>query len=78
MMGRGKKEVYQMAQVTKDMTIAQVLDMDENTAPIFLEFGMHCLGCPVSRGETLEEAAAVHGIQADTLVESLNQYLAGK
>lgn len=67
-----------MAQVTKDMTIAQVLDIDENTAPIFLEFGMHCLGCPVSRGETLEEAAAVHGIQADTLVESLNQYLAGK
>lgn len=67
-----------MAQINKEMTIAQVLDIDENTAPIFLEFGMHCLGCPVSRGETLDEAAAVHGINVDDLVESLNQYLAGE
>jgi len=67
-----------MAEVTKDMTIAEVLEVDENTAPIFMEFGMHCLGCPVSRGETVEEAAAAHGIDADELIESLNQYLAGK
>jgi len=67
-----------MAEITKDMTIAQVLEVDEGTAPIFMEYGMHCLGCPVSRGETVEEAAAVHGIDADALIKSLNQQVAGK
>jgi hybrid cluster-associated redox disulfide protein len=64
-----------MAQVTKDMTIAQVLQMDRGTAPIFMRFGMHCLGCPISTGESLEEAAVVHGIDVDELVKALNDYL---
>lgn len=67
-----------MAQVSKDMTIAQVLDIDRGTAPIFMEFGMHCLGCPAATGESIDEASAVHGIDADALVEALNGYLKDK
>jgi len=67
-----------MAEITKDMTIAQVLEVDEGTAPIFLEYGMHCLGCPVSRGETVEEAAAVHGVDTEALIQKLNQHVADK
>ena len=52
--------------------------MDQSTAPYFLEMGMHCLGCPASRGETVEEACAVHGVDADTLVAKLNAHLAGR
>ena len=51
-----------MAQITKDMTIGQILAVDFDVAPILMSMGMHCLGCPASQGETLEEAAAVHGI----------------
>ncbi|NLO81452.1 MAG: DUF1858 domain-containing protein [Clostridiales bacterium] len=64
-----------MAQVTKDMTIAQVLQIDRGTASIFIRHGMHCLGCPISAGESLEEASAVHGIDVDELVKALNDYL---
>lgn len=64
-----------MASITKDMIIGEILDMDETTAPYFLEMGMHCLGCPSARGETLEQACAVHGVNADELVEKLNQHL---
>ncbi len=64
-----------MASVTKDMIIGEILDMDETTAPYFLEMGMHCLGCPSARGETLEQACEVHGVSADELVEKLNQHL---
>ena len=60
----------------KDMIIGEILDMDETTAPYFLEMGMHCLGCPSARGETLEQACAVHGVDADQLVEKINQHLA--
>lgn len=67
-----------MAAVTKDMIIGEILDMDETTAPYFLEMGMHCLGCPSARGETLEQACAVHGVSPDELVEKLNQHLNGK
>jgi hybrid cluster-associated redox disulfide protein len=67
-----------MAQVTKDMTIAQVLQMDPETAPIFMDFGMHCLGCPISSGESVEEAAAVHGIDVEELMQALNDYLKDK
>jgi len=67
-----------MAKVTKDMTIAEVLRIDEGTAPIFMQFGMHCLGCPVSTGESIEQASAVHGINADELVNALNDYLENK
>jgi len=67
-----------MAKVTKDMTIANVLKMDRGTAPIFFNNGMHCLGCPSASGESIEDACAVHGIDADKLVRELNEYLDGK
>ncbi|MBM7582493.1 hybrid cluster-associated redox disulfide protein [Caldicoprobacter guelmensis] len=67
-----------MAQVSKDMTIAQVLQIDRGTVPIFLRFGMHCLGCPISSGETLEEASVAHGINVEELVKALNDYLKDK
>jgi len=63
-----------MAKINKDMTIRQVLDMDVNTAPIFFEMGMHCVGCPSSSGETLEQAAMVHGYEVDVLVGKLNEF----
>ena len=53
-----------MATVTKDTLIGDILDMDRDTAPYFLEMGMHCLGCPSARGESLEEACMVHGVDA--------------
>ncbi len=61
--------------VTKDTIIRDVLNMDEGTAPFFLAIGMHCLGCPASSGESIEQACAVHGVNADELVEKLNNYL---
>ncbi|MBR6107479.1 MAG: DUF1858 domain-containing protein [Oscillospiraceae bacterium] len=63
-------------EITKNSVIGDILDADPSTAPYFLEMGMHCLGCPASRGETLEEACAVHGVSADELVEKLNAHLA--
>lgn len=65
-------------QVTKETIIGDILDADFNVAPFFLEIGMHCLGCPASRGESIEEACAVHGTDADALVEKLNAYFAEK
>lgn len=64
--------------VTKDTVIGEILDMDRTTAPYFLEMGMHCLGCPASRGETVEEACAVHGVSVDAIVARINEYLASK
>ena len=64
-----------MATVTKDTLIGDILDMDRDTAPYFLEMGMHCLGCPSARGESLEEACMVHGTNADELVAKLNAFL---
>ena len=61
-----------MAQVTKEMTIGELLNMNPNVAPILMEIGMHCLGCPASQMETLEEAAMVHGIDSTLLVEKIN------
>ena len=58
--------------VTKDTIIGDILDAAPSTAPFFLEMGMHCLGCPSARGETIEEACMVHGVSADELVEKLN------
>ncbi len=58
--------------------IGDIVDADENTADIFLESGMHCISCPVSRMETVEEAALVHGVDADELVEKLNAYFESK
>ena len=67
-----------MATITKDTIIGDILDIDRTTAPYFLEMGMHCLGCPSSRGETLEQACMVHGVSVDELVEKLNQHIANK
>ena len=64
-----------MAEITKDTIIGDILDLDDSTAPFFLEMGMHCLGCPSARGETLEQACAVHGVDPN---EKLNQHLQGK
>ncbi len=64
--------------VTKESIIGDVLDYDRGTAEFFLAIGMHCLGCPASRGESIEAACAVHGTNADELVEKLNAYFAAK
>ncbi len=64
--------------VTKQSVIGDVLDHDIDTAEFFFEIGMHCLGCPASRGETIEEACAVHGTDADALVEKINKFLADR
>jgi len=65
-----------MAQVTKDMTIGQILQINEGVVPILMQSGMHCLGCPSSQMESLDEACMVHGIDADDLVAQLNTFLA--
>lgn len=58
--------------ITKDTIIGDVLDRYPQTAPLFLGMGMHCLGCPASRGESIAEACMVHGADADKLVQALN------
>ena len=62
-----------MINITKDTIIGDILDVAPQTAPIFLSIGMHCLGCPSSRGETVEEACRVHGVDADELLVELNK-----
>ncbi len=64
--------------VTKQTVIGDVLDYNVDTAEFFFAIGMHCLGCPASRGETIEEACAVHGTDADALVAKINEFLAAK
>ena len=67
-----------MSKINKDMIIAEILDVDRNLASILMASGMHCIGCPASQGESLTEAAAVHGLDADELVKTVNDYLAKK
>ena len=67
-----------MAAITKKTTIGEVLNRNLDTAKFFMEIGMHCLGCPASRGESIEEACAVHGVDCDALIQKLNAHLAGK
>lgn len=62
--------------ITKDMIIGDVLDAHPELAPNFLEMGMHCLGCPSARGESVEQACAVHGVDADEFIAGLNEILA--
>ena len=65
-----------MVQITKETVIGDILDIAPQTAPIFFSIGMHCLGCPSSRGETVEEACMVHGLtdaQMDKLLEIVNE-----
>ena len=64
--------------ITKDMLIGDVLDMDRGAATYFFEIGMHCLGCPASRGETIEQACMVHGHDCDALLLKLNAFFADK
>ena len=64
--------------VTKQSIIGEVLDYDMETARFFFEIGMHCLGCPHSRGESIEDACMVHGTDANALVKKLNDFLQGK
>ena len=59
--------------ITKDTIIGSVLDVAPQAAPLFLAIGMHCLGCPSSRGETVEEACAVHGVDVDKLLAVVNE-----
>ena len=64
-----------MAQITKDTIIMDVLRIDPETAPFFLEIGMHCLGCPSASGESVEQACMVHGVDPDEFVEGINEFL---
>lgn len=74
-----KKEEHKDAkQVTRETIIGDILDMDQTTAPYFMEIGMHCLGCPASRGESIEDACAVHNTDPTELVKKLNEYFAEK
>lgn len=65
-----------MAQVSKDMRIGDLLKVDSNIALLLMRAGMHCIGCPSAQGETLEEAAVVHGLDADALEKQINAFLA--
>lgn len=63
--------------IKKTMTIGKILSIDENLAPILMGFGLHCFGCPMSQAETLEEAAMVHGVDVEVMLEKLNEALQG-
>lgn len=65
-------------EITKDTIIGDILDIAPESAPLFLEIGMHCLGCPSARGESFEMACEVHGVDADELVEKLNALIKNK
>ncbi len=67
-----------MAVITPDMTIGEILRVDEGLIPILLEAGMHCLGCPASQAETLAEACSVHGTNADEIAGKMNSFLANR
>ena len=64
--------------ISKDMTIGELIRTDENIVPILMRAGMHCIGCPSAQGESLEEAAMVHRIDADVLTAQINDFLANK
>ena len=65
-------------QITKESIIGDVLDFNPGTAKFFFEIGMHCLGCPASRGESIADACMVHGTDADALVKKLNEFLSAQ
>lgn len=64
-----------MQEVTKDMKISEVLQLDKGIVPILMDAGLHCLGCPSAQLETLEEAASVHYIDLEKLINDINEYL---
>ena len=65
-------------EITRETIIGDILDNAPECAPLFLEIGMHCLGCPSASGESIEQACMVHGVNADELVGKINDYLATK
>ena len=65
-----------MKEITKDMKIGEILDAHRELAPFFLEMGMHCLGCPSARSESVAQACMVHGVNADEFVAKINEALA--
>jgi hydrid cluster protein-associated redox disulfide domain len=67
-----------MYQIEKETVISDILVNAPYTAPLFQAIGMHCLGCPSARGESLEQACMVHGVDADALVSKLNEHIQGK
>ena len=67
-----------MIEIKKDTIIGDILDVAPQTAPIFLSIGMHCLGCPASRGETVEQACMVHGVDVDDLLQQVNAMIAAE
>ncbi len=67
-----------MVQITGETLIGELLNIDPDLAPILLGIGMHCLGCPASRGESIEQACMVHGVDCDDLIEEINNYLQTK
>lgn len=77
LLSASKMEVIQMA-VTKDTIIGDVVMENQDIAPILMNSGLHCLGCVMATGETIEEACMVHGLDADELVNSINEFLASK
>ena len=64
-----------MSRITKDTTIGEAIQIDAGIVPILMGAGMHCVGCPASQGETLEEACIVHGLDADVLAKKLNDFV---
>lgn len=72
----GIKENTTMVKITKETIVGDILDIAPETAPAFFEIGMHCLGCPASRNETVEEACQVHDVEVDTMVQQLNAIIA--
>lgn len=68
-----KKDDKNEQKINKDMTIGEVLQIDENLAEVFMGFGMHCVSCPVSQMETVEEACLVHGVDTDFVLKKLNE-----
>lgn len=67
-----------MSTINKDMTIYEVLQICPDIAPVFFEFGMHCLGCPISRGETVEQAAAAHEVDVNEMLAKLNEFISNQ
>ena len=72
-----RKETIHMT-ITKESVIGDILDYEPETAQFFFAIGMHCLGCPASRGESVADACAVHGTDADALIKQINEFLAAK
>ncbi|MDO4298826.1 MAG: DUF1858 domain-containing protein [Lachnospiraceae bacterium] len=65
-------------EITKETTMGQMLEYDMGIAYVLMQAGMHCVGCPSSIGESLEEACMVHGLDADVVLKSIQDYLASK